>query len=95
MQYEKQKAACEEYAQQNGYSVADVIRVSGRKGAVVLSKDGRTIFDPFVIEPISEVITAKPMTQMKEAVKDRVDEEVKLEVQDPAPKRKAPVRRKK
>ena len=95
MQYETQKAACEEYAQQNGYSVADVIRVSGRKGAVVLSKDGRTIFDPFVIEPIAEVITAKPTEELKKEIKERVDEEVKPKIQDPAPKRKTPVRKKK
>ena len=79
MQYEQQKAACAEYAQQNGGSVADVLRVSGRKGAVVLSKDGRTIYDPFVIEPI----------------KERVQEEVKIELPAPAPKKKAPVRKKK
>lgn len=65
MQYEQQKNACAEYAQRNGGSVADVLRVSGRMGAVVLSKDGRTIYDPFVIEPIKEVITAEPMKEME------------------------------
>lgn len=89
MQYEQQKAACAEYAQQNGGSVADVLRESGRKGAVVLSKDGRTIFDPFVIEPISEVMTAEPMKEMETAVKERVDEEVKIELPAAAPKKKS------
>lgn len=88
MQYEKQKEACVEYAQHNGGSVADVLRVNGNKGAVVLSKDGRTIFDPFVIEPISEVITAKPMKEMETAVKERVKEEVKIEFPAAAPKKK-------
>lgn len=84
MQYEKQKAACADYAQRNGGSVADVLRVSGRKGAVVVSKDGRTIYDPFVIEPIKEVITKEPMKEMKNAIKERVTEEVKLEATAPA-----------
>ena len=70
MQYEKQKAACAEYAQQNGGSVADVLRINGNRGAVVQSKDGRTIFDPFVIEPIKEVMTAEPMKEMETAVKE-------------------------
>lgn len=87
MQYENQKAACDEYAQHNGGIVADVLRVSGRKGAVVLSKDGRTIYDPFVIEAIKEVITEKP-------VKEEVKTEVKAE-DKPAPKKKTPARKKK
>ena len=95
MQYEKQKAACEEYAQKGNGVVADVLRVSGRKGAVVLSKDGRTIYDPFVMEPIKEVITAEPMKEMKNAVKDRVDEDVTLEAKPVVPKKKAPARKKK
>lgn len=95
MQYEQQKAACAEYAQQNGGSVADVLRVSGRKGAVVLSKDGRTIYDPFVIEPIKEVFTAEPMKEMESAVKERVQEEVKIELPAPAPKKKPAPRKKK
>ena len=98
MQYESQKDACAEYAQRNGGSVADVLRVSGRKGAVVVSKDGRTIYDPFVIEPIKEVITDKPMKEMEKAVEERVKEEVSLEAQAPAEaatKKKAPARKKK
>ena len=95
MQYEKQKEACAKYAQCNGGSVADVLRVNGNKGAVVLSKDGRTIFDPFVIEPISEVMTAEPMKEMETAVKERVDEEVKIELPAAAPKKKAAPRKKK
>jgi hypothetical protein len=95
MQYEKQKEACAEYAQRNGGSVADVLRISGRKGAVVLSKDGRTIFDPFVIEPIAEVITAKPMKEMENAVKERVNEEVKVELPAAEPKKKTAPRKKK
>jgi hypothetical protein len=95
MQYENQKAACADYAQRNGGSVADVLRISGRKGAVVLSKDGRTIFDPFVIEPIAEVITAKPMKEMENAVKERVNEEVKVELPAAEPKKKTAPRKKK
>ena len=95
MQYEKQKEACAEYAQRNGGSVADVLRISGRKGAVVLSKDGRTIFDPFVIEPIAGVITAEPMKEMETAVKERVNEEVKVELPAAEPKKKAAPRKKK
>lgn len=60
MNYEKQKAACASYAQRNGGSVADVLRTSGRRGAVVVSKDGRPVFDPFVIEPIAELLTGTP-----------------------------------
>lgn len=89
MQYEQQKAACAEYAQRNGGSVADVLRESGRKGAVVLSKDGRTVFDPFVIEPISEVMTAEPMKGMEKAVEERVKDEVKIEFPATAPKKKS------
>lgn len=95
MQYEQQKAACAEYAQQNGGSVADVLRVNGNKGAVVLSKDGRTVFDPFVIEPIKEVFTAEPMKEMETAVKERVDEEVKIELPAAEPKKKPAPRKKK
>ena len=84
MQYEKQKEACAKYAQKNGGSVADVLRVSGRKGAVVLSKDGRTIYDPFVVEPIADVITAQPAGE-KEAAAPGVK----------APKKKATPRKKK
>lgn len=98
MQYENQKSACADYAQRNGGSVADVLRVSGRKGAVVLSKDGRTIYDPFVIEPIAEVITKEPMKEMEKAVEERVKEEVVVEAapaEEAAPKKKAPARKKK
>lgn len=95
MQYEQQKAACAEYAQQNGGSVADVLRVNGNKGAVVLSKDGRTVFDPFVIEPIKEVFTAEPMKEMEEAVKERVTKEVKFELPAAEPKKKPAPRKKK
>ena len=96
MQYEQQKAACAEYAHQNGGSVADVLRVNGNKGAVVVSKDGRTIFDPFVIEPIKDVFTAEPMKEMEEAVKERVTEEVKAELPAAVPEpRKKPAPRKK
>lgn len=95
MQYEQQKTACAEYAQQNGGSVADVLRVSGRKGSVVLSKDGRTIYDPFVIEPIKEVITAEPMKEMEKAIKERVQEEVEAEIEKPAAPKKKPAPRKK
>lgn len=85
MQYEQQKAACAEYAQQNGGSVADVLRVSGRKGAVVLSRDGRTIFDPFVIEPIKEVVVEPKVETPVEEVK----------VEKPAAPKKKPAPRKK
>lgn len=95
MQYEKQKEACAKYAQKNGGSVADVLRVSGRKGAVVLSKDGRTIYDPFVIEPIADVITARPMKDMEKAAGERVKEEVSLGPEAKAPKKKATPRKKK
>lgn len=98
MQYENQKSACVDYAQRNGGSVADVLRVSGRKGAVVLSKDGRTIYDPFVIEPIAEVITKDPTKEMEKAVEERVKEKVAEEAakaEEAAPKKKAPVRKKK
>ena len=98
MQYENQKSACADYAQRNGGSVADVLRVSGRKGAVVLSKDGRTIYDPFVIEPIAEVITKEPMKEMEKTVEERVKEEVVVELapaEEAAPKKKAPARKKK
>lgn len=97
MNYENQKAACEDYAKRNGGSVADVLRTNGHKGAVVLSKDGRTIYDPFVIEPIAEVITAGPMKEMEKAIKERVNEEVVLEAEPVAlaPKKKAPARKKK
>ena len=95
MQYEQQKASCAEYAQKNGGSVADVLRVNGNKGAVVVSKDGRTIYDPFVIEPIKDVNTAKPEKTMEKAVKERVTEEVKLEADAPvAPAAPAAPRRK-
>lgn len=86
MQYEQQKNACAEYAQRNGGSVADVLRVSGRMGAVVLSKDGRTIYDPFVIEPIKEVVTAEPVKRSEDDIK---------ETPAPAAKKKAPARKKK
>lgn len=89
MQYEKQKEACAEYAQLNGGSVADVLRVSGRKGAVVISKDGRTIFDPFVIESIAEIITKEPMKDFETAVKERMVKEVKIELPAAAPKKKS------
>lgn len=84
MQYEKQKEASAKYAQKNGGSVADVLRVSGRKGAVVLSKDGRTIYDPFVVEPIAEVITAQPAGEKEAAAPEAK-----------APKKKATPRKKK
>lgn len=95
MQYEQQKAACTEYAQQNGGSVADVLRINGNRGSVVLSKDGRTIYDPFVIEPIKEVITAEPMKKMEKAIKERVQEEVEAEIEKPAAPKKKPAPRKK
>lgn len=99
MQYEKQKSDCAIYAQRNGGSVADVLRTSGRQGAVVISKDGRVLYDPFVIEPIKEVITKEPKTEMKQAVEERVQEEVKVEAPaaaapKPAPRKKAPAKKK-
>lgn len=95
MQYEKQKAACAEYAQRNGGSVADVLRTNGHKGAVVLSKDGRTIYDPFVIEPIAEVIPAEaePAQKVETPVEPEAGE--KPAGAEPAPKKKAPARKKK
>lgn len=101
MQYENQKAACADYAQRNGGSVADVLRNSGQKGAVILSKDGRVLYDPFVIDPIKEVITAEPMKEMEKAVEQRVKGEVKVESEAPAqaesasPKKKPAPRKKK
>ena len=101
MQYENQKAACADYAQRNGGSVADVLRNSGQKGSVILSKDGRVIYDPFVIDPIKEVITAEPMKEMEKAVEQRVEGEVKVESEAPAqaepaaPKKKPAPRKKK
>ena len=97
MQYENQKAACADYAKRNGGTVANVLRISNRKGAAVLSKDGRILYDPFVIEPIAEVITAEPMKEMENAIKERVNEEVVLEAEPvaPAPKKKARARKKK
>ena len=101
MQYENQKAACADYAQRNGGSVADVLRNSGQKGAVILSKDGRVLYDPFVIDPIKEVITAEPMKEMEKAVEQRVEGEVKIEPEAPAqaepaaPKKKPAPRKKK
>ena len=101
MQYENQKAACADYAQRNGGSVADVLRNSGQKGAVILSKDGRVLYDPFVIDPIKEVITAESMKEMEKAVEQRVEGEVKVESEAPAqaepaaPKKKPAPRKKK
>lgn len=101
MQYENQKAACADYAQRNGGSVADVLRNSGQKGAVILSKDGRVLYDPFVIDPIKEVITAEPMKEMEKAVEQRAEGEVKVEFEAPAqaeptaPKKKPAPRKKK
>ena len=101
MQYENQKAACADYAQRNGGSVADVLRNSGQKGSVILSKDGRVLYDPFVIDPIKEVITAEPMKEMEKAVEQRVEGEVKVEFGAPAqaepaaPKKKPAPRKKK
>ena len=101
MQYENQKAACADYAQRNGGSVADVLRNSGQKGAIILSKDGRVLYDPFVIDPIKEVITAEPMKEMEKAVEQRVEGEVKVEFEAPAqaepaaPKKKPAPRKKK
>ena len=101
MQYENQKAACADYAQRNGGSVADVLRNSGQKGAVILSKDGRVLYDPFVIDPIKEVITAEPMKEMEKAIEQRVEGEVKIESEAPAqaepaaPKKKPAPRKKK
>lgn len=100
MQYENQKVACADYAQRNGGSVADVLRNSGQKGAVILSKDGRVLYDPFVIDPIKEVITAEPMREMEKAVEQRVEGEVKVETAapdeaEPAPKKKPAPRKKK
>lgn len=96
MQYENQKAACAEYAQRNGGSVADVLRTSGRKGAVVLSKDGRTIFDPFVIEPIQEIITEDPIKEVENTVKEKQEEVPGVEApaeKPAAPKRRTPANR--
>lgn len=93
MQYEQQKNACAEYAQRNGGSVADVLRVSGRKGAVVLSKDGRTIYDPFVIEPIQEVIGAENVKKTPATGEHTAP--APAGQADPAPKKKAPSRKKK
>ena len=95
MQYERQKEACAEYAQRNGGSVADVLRVSGRKGAVVLSKDGRTIFDPFVIEPIGEIIPNEPVHETEKVVKEEVEEEANLDIRSQSAKKKSPARKKK
>lgn len=95
MQYENQKAACADYAQRNGGSVADVLRSSGQKGAVILSKDGRVLYDPFVIDPIKEVITAEPMKEMEKAVEQRVQGEVKVEAAAPAEAEPAPAQKKK
>lgn len=87
MQYENQKAACAEYAKRNGGDVADVLRVSGRKDAVVVSKDGRVLYDPFVIEPIREVVTNKPLTEMEEI-------RAQVEAPKPAQRRKSGSRKK-
>ena len=83
MNYEKQKAECAEYAQKNGGTVADVLRTSDRKGAAVISKDGRILYDPFVMEPVKEVITKEPTTEMGEGIKERVQGEITFSVEAP------------
>lgn len=88
MDYEKQKAECAEYAQKNGGTVADVLRTSERKGAAVISKDGRILYDPFVMEPVKEVITKEPMTEMKEGIKERAQGEIAAKVETPRPPQK-------
>lgn len=97
MDWEKQKAVCAEYAQKNGGSVADVIRTSGRKGAVIISKDGRILYDPFVLEQVKEVIAKEPLTKMADSIKERPQGEVStvLEAPKPAAQRKKPGTRKK
>ena len=94
MKYEQQKEACEKYAQQEGRTVADVIRVSGNRGAVVLSKDGRTIFDPFVIDAIKEVVVEPKVEPIVEPRQEPPVEGVKVE-KPAAPKKKPTQRRKK
>lgn len=88
MDYEKQKSVCAEYAQGNGGSVADVVRISGRKGAVVLSKDGRVLYDPFVLEPVKEVITKEPQTKVEEGINNRPQGEISAKVDAPKPVQK-------
>lgn len=90
MNYENQKAACEDYAKRNGGTVADVLRISNRKGAAVLSKDGRILYDPFVTEPVKEaiVVDAEP-----EAI-EPAEGEINAENTKPAPKKKAPAKKK-
>ena len=88
MNYEKQKAECAEYAQKNGGTVADVLRTSERKGAAVISKDGRILYDPFVMEPVREVITKEPMTEMEEGIKERPQGEITSDVWTPKPAQK-------
>lgn len=90
MNYEKQKTVCADYAQENGGTVADVLRTSGRKGAAVISKDGRILYDPFVMEPVREVITKEPMTKMEEGIDRRPQGEISatVETHKPAQKRK-------
>lgn len=97
MDYEKQKADCAGYAQNNGGTVADVLRTSGRKGAAVISKDGRILYDPFVLEPVKEVITKEPLTKMADSIKERPQGEVStvLEAPKPTAQRKKPGTRKK
>lgn len=90
MKYEQQKEACAKYAQQEGQTVADVIRVSGNKGAVVLSKDGRTIFDPFVIDAIKEVILEPKVEPLVEPLQEGVKKGPHA-----APKRRPAQRKKK
>lgn len=96
MDCEKQKAACAEYAQSNGGSIVEVARTSGRKGAVVLSKDGRVLYDPFVMEPVKEVITKEPMTEMEEGLKGCTQGEVtaKVETRKPSQRRKPATKKK-
>ena len=83
MDYEKQKADCAGYAQNNGGTVADVLRTSGRKGAAVISKDGRILYDPFVMEP-------------EEGIRNRARGEITAEVEAPkhAQKKKSGARKK-
>ena len=90
MNYENQKSACEDYAKRNGGSVADVLRVSGRKGAAVLSKDGRILYDPFVTEPVKEAIVADAKPKDIEPAEG----EINAEVTKPAPKKKAQAKKK-
>lgn len=86
MEYEKQKRLCANYAQENGGAVSDVVRVSGRKGAVVLSKDGRVIYDPFIVEAIASVVAKEPeKPEQKPAVEPEPEPEPVIEQESGEP----------